>query len=678
VNVEAQRQAVITANAKAIRVSLIIGGLLAQLAVQPLVGSPVWVSGSVLLSAAGIFSARLPLHGDATAPERTLAGGRQFVAIAFVVAFGLGALYSFYTEEPRAETLALLLIGAQLAHTVAMRTLREAALGCGVTMAMLAVAAVFASDAALAVLLVGGFACTGGAATLIRRATLIESATAAALERPGAAVWRALMPFGVAIVVGAIGFTLLAHSAPLHPHHRGGAGGVAGNAGHGTTPRTVQGYFASGALDLRTRGDLPTTTILSTDSAAPPYWQGAIYDSFDGLTWKMPLPNPSGVWNTADDGTQVPPNASSPGIERNDDVDILVNTGSTVVFAPGVVTSYRGLGRVFSDVDGSPRVAGAPIGRYEVASVVLAPSADQLHATSGADIDDPKWTALPASIAPRVTDLARDLTSSSQTRYDKVRAIENYLKTHEKYDLHSPQPQAGDDAVDDFVFVSHRGFCEQFATAAVVMLRGVGVPARLVTGFAFGDTTSEPGRRVFRGSDAHAWVQVYYPGIGWVASDPTGTAVATSRGSSARQQVSAFLLRLWHALLSWGGALVVLAIVVLVVFVALWRRRRIRTAPDPRAAAGPVLRAYLALDAALVDTGRAREPNETLAEFARRLGGLIATSSEVAAAMHCLERECYARSSRRPSDAEIAAAVEVFERLRTAAGSHAVVLIRSG
>ena len=143
---------------------------------------------------------------------------------------------------------------------------------------------------------------------------------------------------------------------------------------------------------------------------------------------------------------------------------------------------------------------------------------------TGSDPVDPKWTAVEPGLPTRVRALATQLTAAAPTRYDAVSAVDGYLQTHEIYDLTSPVPAPGQDAVDDFLFVTHRGFCEQFASAAVIMLRSTGIPARLVTGYSKGDLTSEPGERIMRGTDAHAWIQVWYPGVGWVTSDPTAAA----------------------------------------------------------------------------------------------------------------------------------------------------------
>ena len=295
------------------------------------------------------------------------------------------------------------------------------------------------------------------------------------------------------------------------------------------------------------------------------------------------------------------------------------------------------------------------------------------------------WTAVEPGLPARVRELAAQLTASATTRYDAVNAVDSYLQTHEVYDLTSPLPAKGEDAVDDFLFVSHRGFCEQFASAAVIMLRSTGIPARLVTGYSKGDLTSTPGERVMRGTDAHAWIQVWYPGVGWVNSDPTAAAVlapaaatsATSATSStaktAKTAADRHPLPLTAALrvmpggrLGWLIALVGLLAIgccVALVIAGLHRRRPIALGAvgshEPRPGDGPVLQAYLRLDAAL--GGQPRDPEQTMREVAQHLDTAGCSRAEVAAALDCLERECYATSS--PDPADVAAAVDVFNRL---------------
>ena len=318
---------------------------------------------------------------------------------------------------------------------------------------------------------------------------------------------------------------------------------------------------------------------------------------------------------------------------------------------------------------------------YTVSSTL--PKDPAVVGSKGADLTDPQWLTLPADLPPRVSALAASLVAGSATRLSAVNAVEDYLRTNEKYNLNSPLPAVGEDAVDDFLFVSHQGFCEQFATAAVIMLRSQGIPARFVTGYVDGDTNVDPGKRVFRDSDAHAWVQVFYPGVGWVNSDPTAGAVLQTTGQSLRQRLGSLMKRVWHGFPGGRvGAVVALALAVILgtalsTLGRIWLRRRRRYAGVDRGRSGdgPILAAYLQLDLALRGVERARAPSESLGELASRLGGFVATPGEVAAAISCLERETYGVDP--PSAAESARQSRYSIDCAAAAGSELVAVASS-
>ncbi|WP_194843444.1 transglutaminase-like domain-containing protein [Paenibacillus sp. B01] len=146
---------------------------------------------------------------------------------------------------------------------------------------------------------------------------------------------------------------------------------------------------------------------------------------------------------------------------------------------------------------------------------------------------------LPASLPQRVKELAASATAGQADRYGQVVAVRDYLKAHYRYSLTETEaPAPGQDLVDQFLFERKLGYCVHFSTAMAVMLRSVGIPARWVKGFAPGEETASgkapaevraalgsaaAGGEVYRvsGLDAHAWVEVYFPGGGWVAFDPT-------------------------------------------------------------------------------------------------------------------------------------------------------------
>jgi hypothetical protein len=99
--------------------------------------------------------------------------------------------------------------------------------------------------------------------------------------------------------------------------------------------------------------------------------------------------------------------------------------------------------------------------------------------------------------------------------------LRDYLRDTYPYDFFPPAQAPNTDAVDQFLFVDRRGVCEQYASALVVMLRALGIPARLAAGYGSGDYNSITGYYEVRANDAHAWVEVYFPGYGWIPFDPT-------------------------------------------------------------------------------------------------------------------------------------------------------------
>lgn len=123
----------------------------------------------------------------------------------------------------------------------------------------------------------------------------------------------------------------------------------------------------------------------------------------------------------------------------------------------------------------------------------------------------------------RLAELVSRVTAGKNTDMDKAAAIERYLKGGFSYTL-DPRKGAGLNPIDDFLFFSKQGYCEQFASSMVVMARAAGVPARLVTGFLQGEWNSYGNYFIVRQRDAHSWVEAYIRGTGWVQFDPTPSA----------------------------------------------------------------------------------------------------------------------------------------------------------
>jgi transglutaminase-like putative cysteine protease len=163
-----------------------------------------------------------------------------------------------------------------------------------------------------------------------------------------------------------------------------------------------------------------------------------------------------------------------------------------------------------------------PSQRYTVWSSVPTVTSDTLKATG---IRYPDWIrarylSLPASVPERVKDLAISLTAGEPTPYDRVEAIEGYLREI-PYSLDVSRPPLGRDVVDYFLYDLHQGYCDYYASAMVVLARAAGIPARLAVGYAEGNYDLNSRHFRVTKADAHSWAEVYFPNIGWVPFEAT-------------------------------------------------------------------------------------------------------------------------------------------------------------
>ncbi|NGQ97062.1 transglutaminase domain-containing protein [Brevibacillus sp. SYP-B805] len=140
-----------------------------------------------------------------------------------------------------------------------------------------------------------------------------------------------------------------------------------------------------------------------------------------------------------------------------------------------------------------------------------------------------RYLQLPANLPPRIKQLTEKVTKDAKSPYEKARAVESFLRNGDyKYETEDvPIPENGQDFVDQFLFESYRGYCDHFSSAMAVMLRTIGIPTRWVKGFASGhDVGEDPqGHMIMevRNKDAHSWVEVYFPGYGWIPFEPTSS-----------------------------------------------------------------------------------------------------------------------------------------------------------
>lgn len=185
---------------------------------------------------------------------------------------------------------------------------------------------------------------------------------------------------------------------------------------------------------------------------------------------------------------------------------------------------------VFSEIEGLYATEGIQRGdRYQVQSLVSNANARQLR-DAGQDYPDEimvRYLQLP-EYSDRTKELAWDLADGKDNPYDTAVAIQNYLRLNLAYNENIPPPPQDTDLVDYFLFESKQGYCTYYASAMAEMLRIIGIPSRVVTGLYPAAYDLNAGGYLYRDRNAHAWVEAFFPGYGWVSFEPTAARVPIS------------------------------------------------------------------------------------------------------------------------------------------------------
>lgn len=168
---------------------------------------------------------------------------------------------------------------------------------------------------------------------------------------------------------------------------------------------------------------------------------------------------------------------------------------------------------------------------YHTNALLANPSISDLQKAGN---DYPAWVTdkylqLPTNFSPRVQALAFEIVTGLENPYDQAEAITNYLRAEIEYVPTVSIPEGTEDALEYFLFDSRQGFCNYYASAEVLMLRSIGIPARLAVGFAQGEPNLQNTFYTVREKDAHAWPEVYFPGYGWIEFEPTGNQEPVNR-----------------------------------------------------------------------------------------------------------------------------------------------------
>lgn len=254
-------------------------------------------------------------------------------------------------------------------------------------------------------------------------------------------------------------------------------------------------------------------------------WRGAALSEFNGWTWLTPRaeaeilkPGPGGLLRLASD-------SQLRGESKHISYSVHLNElASDALFFAGMPQYLR--------IDSTVR--RTPADNYHVGMVDsqgvwyqvysrLEPPVRAEDVTQNEPLNSQERAQclrLPPTLDQRIPDLARRIVGTEKSPLLQARAIENYLRRNYGYTLELPSAEPAD-PLSFFLFHRKKGHCEYFASAMAVMLRVIGIPSRLATGFQSGVYNPISGSQLIRTSDAHAWVEAWLPHFGWATFDPT-------------------------------------------------------------------------------------------------------------------------------------------------------------
>lgn len=277
-----------------------------------------------------------------------------------------------------------------------------------------------------------------------------------------------------------------------------------------------------GELKSRSTAVMHVRMLTSLPNMPPLKWRGIALSQFDGKRWYNE--NNTGEVLRSEGGVVrvVPIEETLRGGRRiayevvmqetiSDAIFIAGNLESLQIFQPIIIRTptnsfrlsfgpsdrLRYIAYSLLEADGDPRYHGEPMRPWERSANLKLPGLD-----------------------PRIGQLAFSLAARGVTEAQRARLIENHLRTSYPYTTELPKTESPD-PVADFLFQRKKGHCEYFASAMAVMLRSIGIPARVATGFQSGVFNPLSGWYLIRANDAHSWVEAWVEGKGWTTYDPT-------------------------------------------------------------------------------------------------------------------------------------------------------------
>jgi len=312
-------------------------------------------------------------------------------------------------------------------------------------------------------------------------------------------------------------------------------------------PTRVGGFLGfANRLDTALSPAVGDEVVMRVRAERPSYWIGETFDHFDGISWSttdLPVSLPAGSPFVVPPsiGGALPTDAA-PATSDLQTFYMVQSSPNLVFHADDADEVWFPVRNLFVRADDSlvSPISLGPGAIYTVQSEVAEPTAAELAGSwpAGYALRPATADALRADLElpgpdPRVAKLARAVTAHDRSTYEKVESLIGWIGAHTRYSTDIPPLPPGVGTVDEFLFGDRIGFCAQISSALAVMLRSLGVPAREAVGYVPGPYNPITDLYDIEAKDAHAWVQVWFPGFGWQSFDPTAVVPAANPAPGA-------------------------------------------------------------------------------------------------------------------------------------------------
>lgn len=280
------------------------------------------------------------------------------------------------------------------------------------------------------------------------------------------------------------------------------------------------------------------------------YWRGQVYDTYEDGKWFITSKDETRYSASRD--IEIPDVQNRSRLTFTFDIYtetqiILFSAAQPISANRNTIVLYEKIPSEDAELDvltlrASPALKIGDLVR--VSSMLANPIVSDLRTASD---DYPTWVLnnylqLPDNFSPEIQSLAQDITQPYNNAYDKTMAITNYLRRTIEYAPAITIPEDVTDPLAYFLFDLQRGFCNYSASVEVLMLRSIGIPARLAVGYAQGEANLQNSVYTVRERDLHAWPEVYFPAYGWIEFEPTGNQDPLTRPIERVEQTAALPL----------------------------------------------------------------------------------------------------------------------------------------